>query len=65
MLWSDETHIELWKGFQHNLQVRRSSSMSRYDLRFVRRSIKHLPKLMVWGAFGNGKIARLYFVAHN
>ena len=39
--------------------------MSRYDLRFVCRSLKHPPKLMVWGAFGNGKIARLYFVAHN
>ena len=65
ILWSDETHIELWKGFRHGLRVRRSSSVSRYDPRFIRRSVKHPPKLMIWAGFGNGKLGRLYFVAKN
>ena len=59
ILWSDETHIELWRGFRHGLQVRRSSSVSRYDPRFIRRSVKHPPKLMIWGCFGNGKLGKL------
>ena len=45
--------------------MRRSSSISRYDPRFIRRSMKHPAKLMIWGAFGNGKLGRLYFVAKN
>ena len=65
VLWSDETHIELWKGFQHSLRVRRSSSIARYDPRFIRRSVKHPSKLMIWASFGNGKLGRLHFVPHN
>ena len=44
-MWSDETHIELWRGFRHGLRVRRSSSISRYDPRFIRRSVKHPPQI--------------------
>ena len=66
VLWSDETHIELWKGFQHKAaRVRRSSSISRYDPNFVIRTLKHPPKLMIWAAFGNSKLGRLYFVEQN
>ena len=65
VLWSDETHIELWKGFRHGLRVRRSSSINRYHPLFIRRSMKHPQKLMIWAAFGNGKVGRLYFVAKN
>lgn len=65
ILWSDETHIELWRGFRHGLRVRRSSDDSRYDPRFIRRSVKHPPKLMIWGCFGNGKLGKLYFVDKN
>ena len=63
--WSDETHIELWKGFRHGQRVRRSSTISRYDPRMIRRSVKHPQKIMIWGSFGNGKLGRLYFVAKN
>ena len=58
ILWSDETHIEMWRGFRHGLRVRRSSSISRYDPRFIRRSVKFPPKIMIWAAIGNGKVGR-------
>ena len=65
VLWSDETHIELWRGFRHGLRVRRSSSISRYDPRFIRRTVKFPPKLMIWAAIGNGRVGRLHFVPKN
>ena len=66
VLWTDETHIELWKGFQHKAaRVRRSSSVSRYDPNFVVWTMKHPPKLMIWAAFENCRLGRLYFVKHN
>ena len=65
ILWTDETHIELWRHARGGLRVRRSSSVSRYDPRFIRRSVKHPPKLMIWAAIGNGKVGSIYFVAPN
>ena len=65
VLFSDETHIEQWKGSNQNRRVRRSSSISRYDPNFIFRSIKHAPKLMIWGCFGNGRLGDIYFVQHN
>lgn len=65
VLWSDETHVELWKGAQVNMRVRRTSSVSRYHPRFVMRTVKHPPKLMIWASFGNGKLGNLYFVEAN
>ena len=65
ILWSDETHIELWRGFRHGLRVRRSSSISRYDPRFINRSVKFPPKIMIWASIGNGKVGRLFFVPRN
>ena len=65
VLWSDETHIELWKGSRYCHNIRRSSTVSRYASGFIRRTQKHPAKLMIWGAFGNGKLGDLYFVEHN
>ena len=65
VLWSDETHIELWRGAQVSLQVRRPSSISRYHPSFVTRTVKHPPKLMIWASFGNGKLGELFFVEPN
>ena len=65
VLWSDETHIELWKGAQVCKRVRRPSSISRYHASFVTRTVKHPPKLMIWASFGNGKLGDLYFVEPN
>ena len=65
VLWSDETHIELWQRFQCARRVRRPNTISRYDPNFVICTVKHPPKLMIWGAFGNSKLGRLYFVEHN
>ena len=65
VLWSDETHIELWQGAQVSLRVRRPSSVSRYHPTCVMRTVKHPPKLMIWASFGNGKLGELYFVEPN
>ena len=65
VLWSDETHCEQWQGSQQSKRVRRSSSMSRYDPKFVLRSVKFPPKLMIWGSFGNSRLGDLYFVEAN
>ena len=65
ILWTDETHIELWRHGLCGLRFRRSSSVSRYDPRFIRRSVKHPPKLMIWAAIGNGKVVSIHFVAPN
>ena len=65
VLWSDETHLEQWRGGQTQRRVRRSSSVSRYHPNFIVRTTKHPPKLMVWAAFGNSKLGRLYFVEKN
>ena len=65
VLWSDETHLEQWRGGQTQRRVRRSSSISRYHPNFIVRTTKHPPKLMVWAAFGNSKLGQLYFVEKN
>ena len=65
VLWSDETHIELWQGAQVSMRIRRPSSVSRYHPSFVTRTVKHPPKLMIWASFGNGKLDEIYFVEPN
>ena len=65
VLWSDETHVEQWQGSQQSKRVRHSSSMSRYDTKFVLQTIKFPPKLMIWGSFGNSRLGNLYFVEAN
>lgn len=64
ILWSDETHIELWNQFR-GYRVRRPSTIARFDASVLRRSVKHPPKLMIWGSFGNGKLGRVYFCKPN
>ena len=61
----EDPHIELWQSFRHSRRVRRSSSISQYNPRFIRRSVKHPQKIMVWGCFGNGKLGQLYLVEKN
>ena len=65
ILWTDETHVEMWRHARQGIFVRRTSSVSRYNPRFIRRSIKHPPKIMIWAGIGNGKVGRLHFVAPN
>ena len=65
VLWSDETHIELWQGMQQSCHVHRSSTLSCYDPSVIRRTVKYPPKLMIWAAFGNGKLGCLNFVEKN
>ena len=65
VLWSDETHMEQWSTHRHAARVRRHATVSRYHRNFIRRSVKHPPKIMIWGCFGNGKLGRLYFVEQN
>ena len=65
VLWSDETHIELWNSSRYGYFVRRHSSVSRYDPSVVRRTVKFPPKLMIWAAFGNSRLGSLYFVKPN
>ena len=65
VLWSDETHIELWQGAQVSRRVCQPSSISQYHPNFIMRTVKHPPKLMILAAFGNGKLGDLYFVEQN
>ena len=53
VLWSDETHIEQWVGAHQSKRVCRNSVLSRYDPRFVLRTVKHPPKLMIWATQGS------------
>ena len=65
VLFSDETHIEQWVGSNQCKRVCRSSSISRYNPNFILRTVKFPPKLMIWGAVGNGKLGDIYFVEPN
>ena len=65
VLWSDETHIELWNSNHMGHNVQRPSDVSRYHPSFVRCTVKFPPKLMIWGSFGNSRLGSLYFVAQN
>ena len=62
VLFSDETHIEIWRDTYRTRRVRRSSEDDRFDPKFIRKTVKHPLKLMVWGCFGNGKLGDLVIV---
>ena len=62
--WSDETHIELWNQYR-GYRVRRPSTLAKFHASVLRRSVKHPPKLMIWGSFGNSKLGRVYFCKPN
>ena len=66
VLWSDESHIELWTGGAgFHGRVRRSRREDRYKTKFLRPTVKHPPKLMAWGCFGNGKLGDLVILPQN
>ena len=58
VLWSDESHIEMWAGGLSG-RVRRREGESRYLQKLIRPTVKQPKKLMAWGCFGNGKLGRL------
>ena len=66
ILFSDEAHVEQWAGGAGvNRRVRRSSAMDAYQAKFLRPTMKHPAKLMVWGSIGNGKLGRLHILPRN
>ena len=62
VLFSDETHIEIWRDTYRTRSVRRSAEDDRFNPKFIRKTVKHPLKLMVWGCFGNGKLGHLVIV---
>ena len=60
VLWSDESHIEIFVGgSSFHGRVRRSCQQNCYLQKFVQ-TVKHLAKLMAWASFGNGKLGILH-----
>ena len=59
VLWSDECNIEQF-GYRCGGRVRRHSTISRYNPCYTIKTVKHSPKLMVWGCFGGGKLGKLF-----
>ncbi len=49
-MFSDESHFELRFGHQGQ-RCRRSKGSDRFDPKFTRKTVKHPPKIMIWGAF--------------
>ena len=62
VLFSDETHIEIWRDTYRTRKVRRSLEDNKLDPKFTRKTIKHPLKLMAWGCFGNGRLGDLVIV---
>ena len=66
ILYSDECHVEQWvAGAGFHGHVRRSSAMDAYQAKFLRPTMKHPAKLMVWGCIGNGKLGRIHILPRN
>ena len=63
VLWSDESHIEIFVGgSSFHRRVRRSRQQNRYLQKFVQKTVKHPAKLMAWACFGNGKLDDLHIL---
>ena len=62
VLFSDETHVEIWRDTYRTRKVRRSIEDDKLDPKFTRKTIKHPLKLMVWGCIGGGKLGDLVIV---
>ena len=62
VLFSDETHVEIWRDTYRTRKVRRSVEDDKLDPKFTRKTTKHPLKLMVWGCMGNGKLGDLVIV---
>ncbi len=50
VMFSDESHFEPTFGNKSSI-CRRPTGMDRLDPRFIKKSVKHPPKLMAWGCF--------------
>ena len=49
VMFSDESHFEL--KFSRQTRCRRPVGSDRHDPKFTRKTVKHPPKIMAWGAF--------------
>ena len=66
ILFSDETHIELWQnGAGYHRRVRRGPNDNKYLPKFLKPTVKFPPKLMIWAAFGNGKLGDIHVMPPN
>ena len=64
VMFSDESTFRLVRE-QYKL-VRRPSGVSRYDSRYIIKTVKHPKSVMVWGAFREDKgRGDLYFLPNN
>ena len=64
VMFSDESTFRLVRG-RYKL-VRRPSGVSRYDSRYIIKTVKHPKSVMVWGDFGEDKgRGDLYFLPNN
>ena len=64
VMFSDESTFWLVRG-RYKL-VRRPSGVSRYDSRYIIKTVKHPKSVMVWGAFsGDNGRGGLYFLSKN
>ena len=64
VMFNDESIFRLVRG-RYKL-VRRPSGVSRYDSRYIIKTVKHPKSVMVWGAFSRDKgRGDLYFLANN
>ena len=50
VMFSDESHFELFTGSRFT-RVRRARGSNRFDPKFTSKTVKHPPKVMVWGCF--------------
>ena len=64
VIFSDESTFRLVQG-RYKL-VRWPSGVSRYDSRYIIKTVKHHKSIMVWGAFSGDKgRGGLYFLPNN
>ena len=62
LLFSDESHIEIWQDSVRSRKVCRSVEDGRNDPKFCCSTIKHQLKLMVWASVGGGKLGDIVVV---
>ena len=72
VMWSDESNFEI--NYESQKRVRRppyckasgSSVGDPYQLKYLKKTVKHPPKIMCWAAFtGEAGRGSLYFLKHN
>ena len=58
VMFSDEGTFRLVRGWYK--LVRGTSGVSRYDSRYIIKTVKHPKSVMVWGAFSGDKVEGVY-----